>query len=731
MTTGLSPTPVTGGLLYIHPYSHPNDYQVPAGLIGLMNEVQVPKLGRYAFELVEDEVRAARCFALDLHWFFSIDALAAITRDLKALNPAAPVIVGGITAGFYAAYLLEHYPIDYLIQGDAEEVFPRLVECIFEGRPVPDLPNLHRKNVGPPTRRFTVSASRYGRTDYLTWDWFPSFAAHTRAGHQRYAASPFWEMDHYHPFLTLNRGCRFPCNFCFGAYQSDVFGPGQVERDAESLARVLDAIDADPGLHFVNMIFGTESNQRLDAYRPVLEKHRKLGMTLMFCELPRFDQVELLLDAFERCFFDFTNPGEIPFPLRAAGWTMDQANEHLIELAHFLDGRDNCQANISFMSRAPSAFRDRLKAERFETLNVKDNYEWNLPKPNWKTLARKYRPDKTAQAEGFRRVSRSFGNFIAARALAPALYPILDHPRLSGHHPNMRLEIRHEGLTRFRERYVASYLERCVTTVDTVTARLRLLVADPPPEVAAFSCVAHPEPQGVDLGVMTIEPRFDGIRVSADVELPPAAEAGGHVLLGLQLATEASPIVDLLDVPGLPCWSIAIPPRRAGSSRLLGVRAVLSQETCRVRATLGETTLVEQRWPFTATRPESDVFALDLEGPPQETPGSIIRSVASAPFEDTRYLDLLVELLKSVEQEGRLRPWSVSMIERTSAWVCWELLHAKLGRIWLYALPAGVEHCFARGRHLSLVYRAVDGVGEEHPELRRVLRWLERVASRL
>ncbi|MGM0576153.1 MAG: hypothetical protein ACQEXJ_10530 [Myxococcota bacterium] len=697
-----------------------------------MNRVDVPKVGRYSFELDEEEVRGARCFALDLHWFFSMDALAGITRDLKVLNPSAPIVVGGITASFYATYLMEHYPIDFLVQGDAEYVFPRLIECIFEGRPVPALPNLHRRAHGPPATWHKVEPERYNETDYLTRHWFPSLAAHTREGHRRFAEKPFWDMDDYHPFLTLNRGCRFSCNFCFGAYQVDVFGPGQVDREVEALERSLDAIVEDPELHFVNLMFGTESSQHLDLYRPVLEKHRPLGVTMLFCELPRFDQVELLLGAFDRILLDFTNPAEIPFPLRAAGWTIEEANDHLLELGRFLDGRANCQPNISFMSRKPSEFRDRLKAERFETLQVKDNYEWNLPKPNKRTLPRGYRPDKTEQAEEFRAISRGFGNFIVARALAPGLYPILDHPRADSHCSDPAIDVRHDELRRFYRSYGDSYAARCVATIDEVRVGLRLVRTERPPQQAGFGWRVIDAREGEDLGAMRIERRFNGIHVTFRGEVPDTVAAdGGRIVLGPTLQHDPAHELDLFRIPGLPLWTLDVPPTPDASSRLLELRVRVSQDDCTVEARLGGRRLVHDSWSFLETRPESDLFGFDPEDRHRETPEMVVHSVAPRTPLDERYAMAVQELLARVEERAHLKPWSVRFLDSATSWACWELTHPSAGRVWLFALPRGLERCFVRGRFVDLVYRAMDGVPEEHPEIRRLLKWIHRIGERL
>ena len=132
-------------VLYVHPYAHVLDELVPMGAVALMNRVEAPKLGRFAWELTEAEVAGASVLAMDRHWYFSIEAVAWIAAHARRLAPDLPIVLGGITASFYARHLMEQFPIDYLVQGDGEESFPRLVEALAQGRRPPPLPNVWTK----------------------------------------------------------------------------------------------------------------------------------------------------------------------------------------------------------------------------------------------------------------------------------------------------------------------------------------------------------------------------------------------------------------------------------------------------------------------------------------------------------------------------------------------------------------------------------------------------------
>ncbi|MCM2335075.1 MAG: hypothetical protein NDI82_14165, partial [Anaeromyxobacteraceae bacterium] len=93
-------------LLYVHPRGHLNDLVVPAGALSAMNAAPGPKLGRYAFEVGDDELRAARVVAMDLHWALGLSGLRPLLARLRAVNPAARVVVGGITASHYPEELV-------------------------------------------------------------------------------------------------------------------------------------------------------------------------------------------------------------------------------------------------------------------------------------------------------------------------------------------------------------------------------------------------------------------------------------------------------------------------------------------------------------------------------------------------------------------------------------------------------------------------------------------------
>lgn len=212
-------------LLYIHPRGHLNDLVVPAGALSALNAVRGPKLGRYAFEVSDAEIRAARVVVMDLHWALGLGGLVPLLARVRAVNPGAPIVVGGITASHYPAELIESLGVDHVVQGDAETSFAALVAALLEEREPGDLPNVWSRGVRPRLERMTEAA--FDETDCLTADWFPTLS---KVRDWITAAYPMSAT------LPLARGCRLRCPTCYGSH-ADTFGPGLLVRSAGGVAR--------------------------------------------------------------------------------------------------------------------------------------------------------------------------------------------------------------------------------------------------------------------------------------------------------------------------------------------------------------------------------------------------------------------------------------------------------------------------------------------------------------
>lgn len=682
---------MTGGpLLYVHPYGHVLDELVPMGAVALVNRCEVDKRGRYAWELTEDEVATAGCLAMDLHWYFSVEAVGWIAAHCKRLRPDLPIVLGGITASFYARHLLRVFPVDYVVQGDGEQCFPALVAALCAGRSPPPLPNVWTRQ-GPPPGLSPVPAHVYDDNDYLDLSWFPTLRADTIAAHQAYADAPFWGlMDRFHPYLPLNRGCRFPCGVCFGSWQKDVFGHGQVDRSVQALARGLDAVEAHPDYRFVNLTAGTEDIRRLRDYRPALGRRRALGAYLMhFCALPDEADLQLLLDAFDRVCVDFTNPDELPLPLRAAGMDVGAAQDRIAALCEAAEGEERLRVGVSFLSTDPHPFKDRLRGLGLSRLELKENSEWALPRPDLRTLgevrgSEEREAAKAAQAEGFRAVSRGHARTLLARAASPGLHPLLDQSvlqRVDGA-PVVPLSVP-DAVAPWLAAYQARFRRWHVTTLEEV-ALVLCPTGDPVDQ-------AGPQPVrtwGPDLGPVQVEPSLDGLRLSWQGPVPAGATA---LVLRARCRVDDAHLLDPARIEGLPHLVLPLsadPGAPPGATREITLTGTLSSASCALRWE-GR----EHRWTASALRPATPFDpapAPALQGPEDKV---------EAPWPDDGPARRLAEAV----QAGLSAPWTGRLVEAQPRWACLDLDDGQGSPLRIFLLPPGQDPCAhagARGRLL-------------------------------
>lgn len=218
-----------GLVLYIHPSGHLNDLVVPAGTVTCMNAIPGPKLGRYAFEVSDDEIHSAAIIAIDVHWALALSGFGPLVAHVRRLRPTVPIIVGGVTASHYPEQLLDRYGVDYVIVGDSEPAFVELVRSIRAGQPPDAIANVYARG-GEPPRRERMSQLEFDATDCVTADWFPTY--------ERVSG---WDAEAFPQgrTLTVSRGCAFRCPECYGSYAS-TYGTGYRLRSPTRLADLIE-----------------------------------------------------------------------------------------------------------------------------------------------------------------------------------------------------------------------------------------------------------------------------------------------------------------------------------------------------------------------------------------------------------------------------------------------------------------------------------------------------------
>ena len=127
-----------------------------------------------------------------------------VVRQIRAVNTRVPVVLGGVHPTIFDAYLLERFPVQYVIRGEAEVALPALCAAIERKRGLEAVPNLSwktkdgkvvRNPIGP-----LLTPEQIGKSPLPAFDLLPSGIYQSLS-------------------IESSRGCAFDCSFCSTSYR--------------------------------------------------------------------------------------------------------------------------------------------------------------------------------------------------------------------------------------------------------------------------------------------------------------------------------------------------------------------------------------------------------------------------------------------------------------------------------------------------------------------------------
>lgn len=173
----------------------------------------------------------SKIFCIDLHWFVHSFEAIALAETIKDVYPNSVVVLGGLTASFFAREIVTNFPcIDFIIKGEAEEPIRMLVESLTSGKnDYANIPNLTYRSSGeikdnPIT--YLIDQTIFDELDFLDFEliqnWEQMFYLFNldyqfhRTAQNRVSEYYCPERKGYWPVYT-GRGCSFNCSFCGGS----------------------------------------------------------------------------------------------------------------------------------------------------------------------------------------------------------------------------------------------------------------------------------------------------------------------------------------------------------------------------------------------------------------------------------------------------------------------------------------------------------------------------------
>jgi B12-binding domain/radical SAM domain protein len=86
----------------------------------------------------------AQVFGIDLHWMPHVQGALATAKIVKRTHPNSRVVLGGFSASYYHAEIIQRQPeIDFVLRGDStERPLEELLDSLSKGKALDDVPNL-------------------------------------------------------------------------------------------------------------------------------------------------------------------------------------------------------------------------------------------------------------------------------------------------------------------------------------------------------------------------------------------------------------------------------------------------------------------------------------------------------------------------------------------------------------------------------------------------------------
>ncbi len=199
------------------------------------------------------QAEAAPVVAFALHWHPQTYDTIEAARQLKARAPETQVVLGGLTASFFARQILERYDfVDAVIRGEAERPLAQYVDAVVGGRGLDQVENLSWRDHGEIREQPITFTTGPAELNGWRFEAFDLLDHHETYRVQNWSNS--WEPElkfHSQPRqptlfgAALGRGCTGTCTWCAGSFASARSATGRqktawrsAERIAETVTRI-------------------------------------------------------------------------------------------------------------------------------------------------------------------------------------------------------------------------------------------------------------------------------------------------------------------------------------------------------------------------------------------------------------------------------------------------------------------------------------------------------------
>lgn len=296
-----------------------NDSEDKISILEMSINQSVEELTRLIYR-EQPEVLALSCY------IFNIALIESVLRDIKKIMPQVFVILGGPEVSFDGEEVLMRNPsADFVIAGEGEIVFPRLLEALRLGLPCEEIPGVTCRT--PDGIKTVPPAPPIAELDSLP--------------------SPFTEemlsaAKGKILYFESSRGCPFACAYCLSSVSGGVrcFGLERVRRD---LTRIVEA--GVQQVKFVDRTFNCNLKRAKEIVKLILELTQKYG-----CADRMNFHFEAAADLFDDELIDLL--ASAPEGLFQLEIGLQSFNRQTLEICSRKTNLQKCSANIQKLMRA-------------------------------------------------------------------------------------------------------------------------------------------------------------------------------------------------------------------------------------------------------------------------------------------------------------------------------------------------------------------------------------------
>lgn len=210
-----------------------------------------------------------------------------IIWQIRQCREDVPIVLGGIHPSMFDKYILNRYPVQYVIRGEGELAFPSLCKALEDGKSLKNVPNLTwvqndkeiiRNPAGP-----LLSGKEIGSFPLPDYEMLPS--------------------DTYKSLsIESSRGCAFDCSFCSTSYRRS-WRAIPADQFVDRLEGILQYLNRTTNrtIHIVDDEFSTNPKRAIEIVR--LAKERGQNLQLIYDSRA----TDLLAEGFVENIAEFTH----------------------------------------------------------------------------------------------------------------------------------------------------------------------------------------------------------------------------------------------------------------------------------------------------------------------------------------------------------------------------------------------------------------------------------------